>query len=389
MKAITTILIICITLTNVSCQNSALMKDANYKNMNRNLELCEQFVEKGDLNNAFRRLTYAQKFSKKLIEKGYESEIGSELERIVRLEKSLQKTPTNPKTITPKNKSTTSETITMKSSDFRNWMNEMEDKKRNLEWLINANPTENNFTNYNNKVVLDFDRKATLETIQMLRSTDASQVPHHKRHLKTLDDLETLITNFETTFINKGIYKKIDNALAKAKTEEGQMSIYYIKNTMKFIEILKKLSPQSSQLIDKLAKAKTLLQEQEQQVAAKEKADKQPAQNIATELPVAGMSDGRLESEFKQLAKTQIRSDLSITKVIITSSSWGINKDAVGRPIDRMMIAAMIMKDNDGKCYTQHFVFKQLASGNSFGRTNIDNSWGKRPLKVIDCGLVK
>ena len=102
-------------------------------------------------------------------------------------------------------------------------------------------------------------------------------------------------------------------------------------------------------------------------------------------LPVRGLKDAGLEREFKNLARSSVPSQFQIVDVIITSSSWGVNKDALGRPLNRAMIAYMVEKDSAGKCYVQYFAFSQPAMGGSYGKTQVDLDWSSKTRREVDC----
>jgi hypothetical protein len=372
---------------NMNGQNTALEKDNHYKNFKKYLGEAQSYALRGDNKSVLKFVKNAKIFAKKLIKKGYEQEITTDLQILDQLEEQFSK-PSSKSKKSPSSNS--GELVKMKPSDFRRAISDLDNIRMQLEALFNINPTSTNLSTYSNPIIKDFNQQQTLADVQQLRNTDAAQQPMNKRHLKTLDKLENLIADLDATFKSKGVYDNINAAFNKVNVNDNQ-SEFYLKNTEKYINILQQVHPNDNQLKTMKLKIQPLLNAFKEQLAAAKKQEEQARKksaNTVTELPVAGMSDARLEGEFTKLAKPHLPSGLSISKVIITSSSWGVNKDAIGRPIDRMMIAAMIIKGN-GKCYVRHFVFKQLARGNTFSSTKVDNSWGSNQLKEIDCSLVK
>lgn len=72
------------------------------------------------------------------------------------------------------------------------------------------------------------------------------------------------------------------------------------------------------------------------------------------------------------------------TSLRITSRRWVVKNDKNGKPISRERIAA-ITAELDGKCYIQHFIFKQLVDGSSYHDTFINEAYG---WKIFDCKLL-
>ncbi|MEM1123355.1 MAG: hypothetical protein AAGJ18_23140, partial [Bacteroidota bacterium] len=248
--------------------------------------------------------------------------------------------------------------------------------------------------------VRHFNQTVFLEKCAALRDHPEISLPKYKRQLKEVLAAENYIEDLIGQAEAAGVFERVSGMRERIE-KNPSIAERFRRSTLNYIDALVLLMPHQVHLpayrfqinwaADEIAKKKQAAAAKAQRQADARAAEKAAAAAAAAKaesgLPVAGLKDARLESEFKQLAQAAIGNSFKIQRMIIMASKWGVNNDALGRPIARSMITYGIGKDASGQCFKQAMTFTQNYNGGSYGRTYYDSGWAY-PKKKIDCDLL-
>jgi len=365
-------------------------KEFNYKNLSKYLNEAIALLEIGDFKMGPKKLTYAKKAADKLIAKGYEADLKEELAQIKACEAKIA----NPQ-------SSTSLPKTNAPMDIRSTAHSLVKQTKVIQELFEydiaySGSLPKEYTAFGQ----NFNKATFLEKCTALLATSEIHEPKYKRQLKEVNAAENLVQNLTSNAQSAGVYNKIDDMLERMKTFKENLDRFQ-KSATDYLHVLIQLMPNNNQLKEKLeevsATGRAMNQEKQAAAAtAKKQADERAAAKAASAaaaqkavdgLPEAGLKDAGLEAQFKRLGQAAIGSSFKIQRIIITASKWGVNNDALGRPIARSMITYAIGKDASGQCYKQAMTFTQNANGGSYGATFYDSGWAY-PKKKISCDLL-
>lgn len=365
-------------------------KEFNYKNLSKYLNEAIELLEIGDFKMGSKKLTYAKKAADKLIAKGFEADLQEELAQIKACESKIanpQSSPSLPKTNAP--------------MDIRSTAHALVKQTKVIQELFEYAPAyagslPKEYTAFGQ----NFNKTAFLEKCTTLLATSEINEPKYKRQLKEIKAAENLVQNLTTNAQSAGVFNRIDDMLERMKTFKENLDRFQ-KSATDYLNVLIQLMPNNNQLKEKLdvvsATGRAINQEKQAAAATAQKqadgsaaakaASAAAAKKEADGLPVAGLKDAGLEAQFKRLGQVAIGSSFKIQCIIITASKWGVNNDALGRPIARSMITYAIGKDANGQCYKQAMTFTQNANRGRYGSTFYDSGWAY-PKKKINCELI-
>lgn len=370
-------------------------KEFHYKNLEKYLNEAIELIELGDFIRGTKKLTYAQKSVDKLIDKGFEVALVNELAQIKACEQKIA----NPESNVVLSKTSTKNNII----DIRSATRNLTTQTASIKSLFDYDPAYANdiMPDKHHQFAKKFNRIVFLEKCQALQAAPEILAPKYKRQLKEVQAAENFVKDLDASAKIAGVFAKIEDMMERMEDYKGNAEIFQ-RSTTDYLKALMQLMSNNSQLEQQYnrlsSKGNAIVQEKvaaanataaaEQKRAQKRAAEKTAAEKAANGLPIAGLRDAALESEFKQLGQRAIGNNFTIERIIITASKWGVTKDAIGRAISRSMITYAIGKDSNGQCYKKAMTFTQNASGGSYGNTFYDSGWAY-PRKVIDCNLLK
>lgn len=367
-------------------QNDQLMNNGLYKNVQKYYEQAEQFLQQGNTNDAQKRLKYADQFAQKLVKSGYGNEMQDYLEKITKLQSKID--AQNGTSLAASNTSaSTAPAFTgqvMTRAEWRAGVDEVMQLEGQIRNLFNFLPAYAKLNDNYLRPVAALQSGSAQRKIAALKAQPEAQQAYHQSYVKNLERLAATLDDLGTALAESGFSENMANTFAYTADGAKGQSEFVIANTEDYLTQLSAILPDDALL----SKMKTQLQSAAAELTAKQVADAKADQQAGAadrSLPVRGLKDASLEQEFKRLARPSVPGSFQIVDVIITSSRWGINKDAVGRPLHRDMIAYMVEKDNNGKCYVQYFVFTQPAVGSGYGKTQVDLDWSSKSRREVDC----
>lgn len=387
-------LFLILTSTFIMSAQTDVKQDFQYKNLSKYLNEAIQLLEIGDFKMGPKKLTYAKKAMDKLIAKGFETDLQNELAQIKACEAKIANPESSaglPKSDAP--------------LDIRSTTYGLTKQIKTIQQIFDYDPayvTEELSTAQLN-FVKDFNRSIFLEKCATVQALPEINEPKYKRQLKEIKLATEYVSDLTSNATSAGVFTRIEGMVERMKSYKVN-SEKFQNSTTNYLNALIQLMPNNAQLktqysqISATGNAITTEKQVAAKAAAAQKAaadkkiaDERAANQAAVEkaangIPDANLRDAVLESEFKRLGQAAIGSSFKIHKIIITASGWGVNKDAIGRPIARSMITYAIGKAADGNCYKQAMTFTQNTNGGSYGRTFYDSGWAY-PKKEISCNL--
>ncbi len=374
-------------------QSKILGESTYYKNVEVYVSQAADYIAQRRYSDAKKKLKYANQFAEKLIKQGHEKEIQSLLQRVKILQKQL---PENDE-LTSKNeidKPMSGEALSR--TEFRDAIKSLSDKQSQLQRLFTFFPHFSEIKDYHRKYVADFQSTEILARIEQLRKEPQAAQSYHIPHLRQLDKVEALAKDLENAMHNSPIAQNLESTYAylKAGTRTPEEQQFVFQQVEAYLDLLDQLQANSLFVQSQVLKANTfkntLLNNQKasRQAAAAEQAQENTvAANAAKQIPTAQTRDPAMEKEFSGLAKPYLEPNNQLVKMIITSSRWGIQKDALGRPLERSRIAIALYKDRQGQCFQRSFIFAQKTanSGVSWTQTKLDLDWSEKKGRPSNC----
>lgn len=378
-----TLLLIIAVMPTIFAQNTKLTDNTYYKNVVKYYDQAEAFLEQGNKTDAQKRLKYADMFAQKLIKAGHEADIQDYLDKILKMKTQLAP---NASTVN-KERQTATHTLSsgsvMSTSEWRDAVSEMSKLESQLRNLFNFLPAYAQLNENYLQPIATIKAGGISERIEELKLQPEASKSFHKTYLRDLDRTSKAINDLSATLAASGFSSNMESTFKYIEEGAKGQSAFVIKNTNAYLDQLSSLLGEDKLLLQMRNKLKIATATLEANQEAVAKANKAKTEDRS--MPVRGLRDANLEKEFKSLARRSVPAQFKITDVIITSSRWGVNKDALGRPMNRAMIAYMLEKDSSGNCYVQYFAFSQPANGNTYGRTQIDLDWSSKTRRAVDC----
>ncbi|MFK7934637.1 MAG: hypothetical protein AB8G22_14090 [Saprospiraceae bacterium] len=381
-----------ISIVSMSAQTN-VKGEFHYKNLAKYLNEAIELIEVGDFTMGEKKLNYAQKSMDKLLAKGFEADLQTELQQI----KAGRAKIANPNASSNLKKvGGAANTLDIRSSAHilkKQVATIKEIFEFDPQYMVTVSPEQQAFAQ-------QFNATTFIEKCNALLATSEIDEPKYKRQRSEVQTACEFVTQLTANATSMGVFTHIDKMIERMNYHQ-EIAEKFQAATASLIKTLQSLMPNNAQLKrqyqqlqsagnniaaeKKAAAAK--VEAVAQQRAAEKAAAQAQAEKAASGLPVAGLRDASLEAEFKRLGQAAISSAFKIDRIIITASKWGVTKDAVGRPISRAMITYAIGRGSDGNCYKQAMTFTQNASGSGYGSTFYDAGWAY-PKKKINCDLL-
>lgn len=374
-------------------QSKILSESIYYKNVENYTSQAADYIAQRRYSDAKKKLKYANQFAEKLIKQGHEKEIQSLLQRIKILQKQL---PENTELASNPGMDKTISDEALSRTEFRDAIKGLSDKESQLQRLFTFFPHFSEIKDYHRKYVADFQPHEVLANIEQLRKEPQAAQSYHKPHLRQLDKVETLAKDLENAMQNSPIASNLESTYAylKAGTRTPEEQQFVFQQIEAYLDLLDQLQTNSPFVKSQILKANnfktTLLKNQKatKQAAANKQAQENAASvNAAKQIPTAQTKDPAMEKEFSRLAKPYLGPNDQLVKMIITSSHWGIQKNALGRPLERSRIAIALYKNTQGQCFQRSFIFAQKTanSGVSWTQTKLDLDWSEKKGRPSNC----
>ncbi|MEO0894833.1 MAG: hypothetical protein AAFY71_00335 [Bacteroidota bacterium] len=339
-------------------------QSSEYKNFLRYYEQAASYMQANDHSQAKKFIKNAEIFSKKLVKKGQESAIASELnqmnqwKQVVEGEKMAQ------------------QRFSSQVESLSEWASRINEVKR-------SSPS----ANYHNLVahMSSFDREETLRELESLRQNPLSEG----------------LSNFQKDQI-EGLYRNIykpDQFLKDASfSEQYQKALQDIQNytseaykfdletkTLEgYLSMFEKVCAGAPAVVQARKQQTQLVQEKEVILRGDYRKEARAKANGVSELPVADVIDAGMSASFMSLGQ-QKSPGYRATSAIITSRKWAVTYNVSGSPVSRQRIAALTYKNGEGQCFLEHTIFKQNYKGGGWGASFVEETYGKKPF---DCGLM-
>lgn len=166
-----------------------------------------------------------------------------------------------------------------------------------------------------------------------------------------------LLKNAYTKVISnaKGAAFAIKDAASGVQTGQNYAYLLYVQDLylyQAYISNMVKVFPESIELQDQLENINSAVQQYGNKQAFMAKMQQNKLDYLKSlKLSKAGMTDAKLEKTIKdQYEKWFENAKLTVTKVVITSTVWTLEKNVLDIPLHREITAQLAIKNPDGSC---------------------------------------
>lgn len=360
MKTVLSFFILFSLTTSLISQNDNMKELLDYKNFITYYDKASNYMETGDLNNGRKFIRNAMNVARRLIKKGYESGIQSELANLEKWQAGF-------------------DAKKQKAVQMRSYESELGQWHGNFDLLKKATPFSE--CGYLWEKMKAFDRAKVLAMIKEFKASETFASTSQYTQQRT-QELENDIEGIEQVLAAAKFTEKADKKIADLqRTHVESFFDDDVDDLGYYINSFARVAPTNTTL-KAYQKKYTELTSNKDKVLSNALARKQKAA-VVSELPEADVHDAGMERDFMQVAAAS-SPGYKPTSAIITSRYWSVNNDVAGRPISRQRIAAITYKDASGTCYVEHILFMQDYSGSAYRPTKIYSAYGK---KAFDCKL--
>jgi len=297
--------------------------------------------------------------------------------------------------------------------DFRAEVYQITKQYKQVKRIMSIKPayTSEKIPSYLMDFAKEFNQNNFLENCRRLSSAPEVNEPKYKRQKRELQTATDYVKNLSETAEKAGAYRRLEELIERINNYPTSADAFQ-KSAGRYIEILQYFLPNDSKLnrikseIDRAASAApaaiTARQGEEKNKFNKffddltstlgdnlEFGNKKASNNPSTKpLSEPILRDAALEAEFKRVGQLAVGTGFKISFISIQSRGWGEEKDALGRPISRSMLATVAGTDNSGNCWKQYMTFTQdynLVSG--WTKTFFDRRWSDDKTPIV-CSLI-
>ena len=360
MKTILSFFFLLSFTISLTSQNDNMKELLDYKNFITYYDKAANYMETGDLDNGRKFIRNAMNFGKRLIKKGFESGIQSELANLEKWQAGF-------------------DAKKQQGMQMRAYESEIGQWHGNLDLLKKATPFSE--CGYLWEKMKAFDRTKVLSMIKEFKASETFASANQYTQQRT-QELEKDIEGIDQVLAEAKFTEKVDKKIAAL--QQTHVESFFdddIDDLGYYINSFARVAPTNTTL-KAYQKKYTELTSNKDKVLSNALAAKQKAP-VVSELPEADVQDAAMERDFMRVAGAA-SSGYTPTSAIITSRYWSVNNDVAGRPISRQRIAAITYKDASGSCYVEHILFMQDYSGSAYRPTKIYSAYGK---KEFDCSL--
>ncbi|MGV6832210.1 MAG: hypothetical protein ACWA5P_11700 [bacterium] len=255
-------------------------------------------------------------------------------------------------------------------------------------WISNLSNRANiNKLNSSDFSIKDLD--ITIAYFKNATTTNSSEINRVNEGLRKVNDIEIIRQQLDKALEKQGVLKQLNQyqTLVQNSTTKNEIEQYAelglnIINALKQLGHTQKLMAYETEFNNQLSNASLSVESRKKKLFDKFHNAK------LTKLPEAAESNPSLENKYKALL--QPIAAHPIKKVILMSPRFGVNKDAIGRPIDKSKTIAVVEKNGNGKCFVQYFyIIKKYTNGN-FGPDRGEHMEGNGSrTRDISCELAK